>query len=157
MCDPISIATATIVAGTAVNVGSAVMQSNAQNSAIKFNQQVAEQNAQDAIRRGNIEESKTRIKGSQLLADQRASAGASGALVDAGSFSDVGNETQFFTDQDALTVKYNAAVEAAGYRNQSALLGLQKHNTVLDASSSFLSSVSPLAEKYVSAKYGAKK
>jgi len=147
MCTP-ALAVPLLIGSAAVSGVGAYTQTSAANKAASFNQQVMEQNALDAQQRGAKEESKFRMQLSQLQGRQRASQAASGGLVDAGSGADINEQTQYFGEQDALTIKYNADLEAAGYRNQARLAGAQRRSTALAVGTSLLGSLSPLALKY---------
>jgi hypothetical protein len=92
------------------------------------NQKVAEWNAQDAIDRGEIAEKQHRLKVSQIQGKQRSALAASGVEVDSGSSLDVLQDTEYFGEMDALTIRNNAQREAYKYKvnaqNQMAQSGL---------------------------------
>lgn len=105
--------------GTVTATGGTVMGVVSENRAAKYNAKVAELQAKDALERGHMAESEHRRKVALLTGKQRASAGASGTVVDIGSNFDVISDTQFFGGMDALTLRHNATKEAWGYRAQN--------------------------------------
>jgi len=138
----------------------------AQNRAIEYNVGRTQENARiegyradNAISRGGIEERKVRRRLSATLGSQRATFGASGVVVDEGSPLDVLAHTAQEGEQDALTVRHNAAVEAWGhqvqaqnFQNQAQLQGLQtvdpnvrKTTTLLGGRSKLLNQGTALA------------
>jgi len=87
---------------------------------LKFNQQVAGGQAQDAIARGEVEERRYRTSIRQLIGEQRASMSAQGLDVSFGSALDLQLDVAYYGELDALTIRNNAAREAWGYRMQGA-------------------------------------
>jgi len=112
----------------------------AQNRALEYNalqqernSEIAQIEAQDAIRRGEDEENRIRRQVSRTQGQQRAAFAAAGVVVDEGTPLDVLQETAAEGEQDALTVRHNAAMEAWGhdvtaqnYRNDATLTRFQK-------------------------------
>jgi hypothetical protein len=97
-----------------------------QHRAGQYQAAVAEQNASlaekaavDAENRGRTEEAQHRMKVRSLIGQQKAGYGASGVLVDTGSPLDALADTAYIGEQDALTIRRNAAMEAWGLRTQS--------------------------------------
>lgn len=80
---------------------------------------VSEYNAQDAERRGAVEEERQRRKTSLLLGTQQARFAAQGSDL-LGSPLDLLGDTAAFGEQDALTARYQAARDAWNYRIQAA-------------------------------------
>jgi hypothetical protein len=118
-----SLAAAAISAGVSV-VGS-IQQSRAQSAQAKYqaavarnNQIIAQQNADDALKRGDIEEQKQRQKVQLLLGQQRAGFAAQGADLTSGSVLDILGDTAATGELDALTIRNNAAREARQYMLQ---------------------------------------
>lgn len=115
-----------IAAVSAVVAGySAYAQTKAANAAAEFESRVARRNAdianmqaKDSLERGRVAEKQLRDKQKLLIGQQRAAYGASGVLVDSGSSMDVMQDTIKTQEQDALTVRRNAAMDAWGYRTQ---------------------------------------
>jgi hypothetical protein len=84
----------------------------------EWNANVAEMQAVDAIARGNVDETRSRIQTRALIGSQRASLAGQGVQVgDAGSSGDqVQIDAQRIGEEDALTIRNNAAREAWGYK-----------------------------------------
>ncbi|MCF8533393.1 MAG: hypothetical protein K9G48_10355 [Reyranella sp.] len=87
---------------------------------------VAEYNAQDAERRGAVEEERQRRKTSLLLGTQQARFAAQGSDLE-GSPLDLLGDTAAFGEQDALSIRYQAAREAWTQRLQAS-----SHNAQAD-------------------------
>lgn len=71
---------------------------------------------QDAIHRGQREESAIRGAGTEAIASQRVAAGASGVAVDSGSVLRLMEDSRAMSELDALTASNNAAREAWGHQ-----------------------------------------
>lgn len=80
---------------------------------------LAEKAAVDAENRGKVDEQRERMRVQSLIGQQKASFGASGVLVDSGSPLDALADTAYIGEQDALTIRRNAALEAWGLRSQA--------------------------------------
>jgi hypothetical protein len=78
-----------------------------------------EQQAQDASRRGAIEEENHRLKVRAMLGAQRAVFGANNVVASSGTPLLLAAETAQFGEADALTIRNNAAREVFGYRHQA--------------------------------------
>jgi hypothetical protein len=104
-------------------------QANYQAAVSRNNAQIAEWQAQDAIKRGQEEEDQHRRKVSQVIGAQRAGFGASGFDLGDATTIDILGDTAAMGEYDALTIRSNAAREAWGYRvqgsNYMAEAGLQ--------------------------------
>lgn len=83
------------------------------------NAQLAELQAQDAIERGQVEETKSRRQTEQVIGRQRVSLAAQGVDINKGSALDVQADAAYLGELDALTIRNNAAKEAWGYRVQA--------------------------------------
>jgi hypothetical protein len=108
------------------SLGSAFAQSGAyqlqgdyQKQQSEINAQLAEYEADDAIKRGDksAKALRTQIKG--LVGAQRASFAAQGIALDSGSALDVQADTSKLGALDVLTLKNNALREAFGYKTQA--------------------------------------
>lgn len=123
MCSP---------AGAAAGVGGIFGGFNAreeainQNKANRFNAWVKDQEARNAEMQatqaetvGRIEENKFRQQAETFKGEQRASFGASGAVVDEGSALDTLLDTAEFAELDALTIRRNAEIDAWNFREQA--------------------------------------
>jgi hypothetical protein len=106
--------------GTVLQSVSQSQQSGYQAAVARNNQRIAEQQAQDALRRGDIAEDQQRQKTGLLIGTQRARLAGQGTALDEGSPLDIQGDTAAAGAQDALTIRSNAEREAWGYRAQAA-------------------------------------
>ncbi len=81
---------------------------------------LADQQAADAIQRGQIEEGRQRLGTKQEIGATRASIAGQGVDVGSGSALDVQGSEAGLGEMDALTIRNNAAREAWGYNTQAA-------------------------------------
>ena len=95
-------------------------QSDFQKRQFEFSQKVADLQAKDAIKRGELQAKRVREAGKKIVGAQRAALAAQGIELDSGTALDIQEETAAFTEMDALTVKMNAYREAWGYKIESA-------------------------------------
>ena len=121
-----TVATGLQLAGAAVSTAGAYNKSKSDKAAYEYqgavnrnNATIAEWQARDAITRGQKAEQQQRLKVAQLKSTQRASFAARGMAVDEGSPLSILDDTDFMGEQDALTLRDNAAREAWGYRVQA--------------------------------------
>lgn len=112
MCEPVSIAL------TVASIGFSVYQAQEQ---AKAQQKIADVQAQnqriqgeDAKSRGLVAEEAHRAKVKQLVGQQTAMQGASGAEVGSGSFGDMLTQTTTMGELDSLRVRDNAFRQAWG-------------------------------------------
>lgn len=105
--------------GTGFGAMGNIRAGNDQKRLNDFNAQVADMQSDDAIARGDIAADRQRTNTKRLIGAQRAAWAASGADVNSGNAVDVQSDTASMGELDALTIKYNAAREAWGYRNQA--------------------------------------
>lgn len=82
------------------------------------NRRLSEAQASDALLRGTIEESRYRRQIAQVAGQQKADFGARNVAV-SGTALDILADTAQVGEEDALTIRNNAAREAWGYRNQA--------------------------------------
>jgi hypothetical protein len=120
------VAIAATVVSAAVSAYGAVQQGNAAKNAAEYqsavnrnNQQVAEWQAGDAIRRGEEAERQHRLRVAGVIGKQKSSMAANGVDLSSGSPLDIIGDTALFAELDALTIRSNAEREAYGYRVQS--------------------------------------
>jgi hypothetical protein len=85
----------------------------------KYNADVANYSAEDAMKRGSIEADQQRARARQIAASQRAAMGASGVESDTGTFGKVLEQTATMGELDARTIEANAMREAWGLRSQA--------------------------------------
>lgn len=138
MCDGFS--EAAMIAAAVASATAAGAAAYSQNKAAEYNAKVMDENAKDALLRGQQEEAKLRAKADQLRSSQRAGFAASGALVDAGSAGEVIDNTNTMADNDAFTLRYNAWREAKGYAQQGTLSLMSKQNVGMAVGTSLLDS-----------------
>jgi len=118
--------TALMVIGAGASAYSAFKQTQAANEAAEYNAlmmeenaKIADQEAADAIERGEkgVRQHRKNVRG--LKGSQRAALAASGVTVDQDTASDLVFDTHMQGEEDALTLYENADREARGYENQS--------------------------------------
>lgn len=100
----------------------AISQHKAAKAARKegeYNAGVSEQQAADAILRGEEAASYTGSQGRSLTGAQRASLAASGVDIGSGSASDVISSDQRANELDIMQIRHNAAREAHGFTVQA--------------------------------------
>jgi hypothetical protein len=124
-----------MVAGIAMTAYGQIQQGKAEKRRYEYqaavqrnNQKVAEWNAQDAIERGDILEKQHRMKMSKLQGKQRSVLAAQGIELESGSALDVLQDTAYFGEMDALTIRNNAQRDSWKYKvnaqNRAAQAGL---------------------------------
>ena len=86
---------------------------------IDYNAAIADQQAADAITRGQEQQQQVRAQTRQTIGSQRAGFAASGVDVSSGSAADVQADAAFLGELDALTAETNAAREAWGFKVQA--------------------------------------
>jgi hypothetical protein len=121
MCDPVTLTVLTIAA-TVVTAGAQVYSGVAAKEQGKFEQTVANRNAQlaeaqaqDANERRNIDQMRLWRRVSQQLGEQRAEAGAQGLDVNFGSVADLQTDTLMIGMEDSSTLNQNTIKEMKGY------------------------------------------
>lgn len=160
------ISAAVAVAGTAMSAYGMYQNAQAQNAAsenaskqAQYQSQVAKQNADMANAaaredryQGYLNSEAQKRKTLQVIGEQRAAEGASGAVVDSGSFMDVTLDTTERGTLDALALQHQGdiqawkdEIQATNYTNQSALqsasaeaYGAQYHDPLMAAGGSLL-------------------
>jgi hypothetical protein len=147
MCEPTIIAIGSAVIG---GIGS-IMQAQASASQAAYqaqvarnNQIIAQRNAADALKRGEVEEDKVRQRTAAILGQQRARLAGQGSVLDEGSPLDIQMDTAGLGELDALTTRsnyrreaYAQDVQAMNYGAQAALYDSKAQTSLL---SSWLSS-----------------
>lgn len=163
MCDPVTLGVAGLGLA-AVSTGASFMgQMNQQAAAgaqqgylaqmSRQRQQLAAQQAADATQRGEVAVQKQRDLTAQRIGTQQATLAAQGTDL-AGSPTDILGDTARAGEQDALTVRSNAAREAYGYQVQGAGFGADAalrdtfRPSYLGAGSSLLMGASGIAAKW---------
>jgi hypothetical protein len=124
MCEPTTIAIVAVAASAIgafgqLQSGKAAEQAGNYNAAIARNNQIiAERQAEDSVKRGDVAADEQRRKTARIAGAQRAAFGSSGLAIDSPTSLDILGDTAAFGELDALTIKSNAQREAYGYRVQ---------------------------------------
>ncbi len=128
MSIPIVLGVASLVA----SVGGAVMQGYSQSQAANYNAQVArnnqiiaQQNANLALQQGQVAEQAQQQKTAQMIGGLEAQEGASGVELSSGSPLSVRSSAAETGELDALTIRYNAQLQARNYMTQASSFGAQ--------------------------------
>jgi hypothetical protein len=131
MCEPTTLIALT-AAGAAISAGGMIMQGQAANKQAKYqaavernNATVAGWQAEDATRRGQIEEQNQRLKVARIAGAQKAAFASSGVELSGGSPLDTLMDTSMLGELDALTIRSNAEREAYGHMTQQSNLTAQ--------------------------------
>ncbi|MEW8050111.1 MAG: hypothetical protein AB2809_07000 [Candidatus Thiodiazotropha sp.] len=102
------------------------MQGIAADRASKANARILKRNADMALvraglvrNRGRMEEIHSRNRTKQTLGTARASIAANGFAVDSGSALDAVSDIAKFGELDAMTIRYNAEVDAQSFEKQA--------------------------------------
>ncbi|OAE72607.1 hypothetical protein A7J71_11345 [Achromobacter insolitus] len=126
MCTPAA-APYVMMAGAGASAAGATNSANAQRAGLNYqaevaanNAQIAEWQAQDAIRQGQEQEQQSRLRYASTKGTQRAALAANGVALDEGSAVDILASTDYMNASDASTIQANAARAAWGYRTQGA-------------------------------------
>ena len=106
-------------AGSAISAYGQIEEGKAAQKAANADALAKEEQARDAVNRGNIEQEKQRQKTQQMMGAQRAAMGASGAQADSGSFGNVLLDTATTGEQDAQTIRTNALRSAWGLETEA--------------------------------------
>lgn len=85
----------------------------------RSNARMSEAMAADAIARGREQEEAYRLRVRATIGSQRASLAAQGIEIDEGTALQIQEETAYFGELDAITIRNNARREAWGYRAQA--------------------------------------
>lgn len=91
-----------------------------QNRVAKNNAILADRAAADATARGAIEESRQRAVGRLTIGSQKAAFAASGINLSSETAVDIQSSQAGLNELDALTIRANAAREAAGFQQEGA-------------------------------------
>lgn len=141
-------------------------QANYQAAVERNNAQIAGWQAEDATKRGAIEEQRQRLATAKLRGSQRAGMASNGIEISSGSPLDVLMDTAQLGELDALTIRSNAEREAYGLRTQQSNLTAQSGLTrmagrdaqqasYISAGSTLLSTAATAGDRYATYKrYG---
>lgn len=109
---------ALLAAGTALQAKGALDQGKADKRTAQTNALLAQAQERDALLRGTIEESRYRRQIAQVVGAQKAEFGKRNVAV-SGTALDLLSDTADTGEQDAQTIRNNAAREAWGYKHQA--------------------------------------
>lgn len=104
--------------GAALDAGSKRKQGQQDEKTAEANQRLANYQADDALNRGSIEEQRYRRQIARLVGAVRNEAGARNVEM-RGSALSLLEDAAGIGEEDAVTIRNNAAREAWGYRNQA--------------------------------------
>ena len=123
MCEVTTVlAVGALVLGAAAGVQQAQAQKaagQAQEAQAKENAKAANVQAQNAVLTGQIEEDRRRQQTRRMLATQRTAMAANNIDMSSGTALEVLGDTAAIGEQDALTIRANAAREAWGYKGDA--------------------------------------
>lgn len=114
-----SIALAATAGAGIMSAASAYQQGQYQSEVARNNATMAEYAAQDAQRRADDDAMKVRRQGDQIKGAQRAKLAASGLDLSDGTADDLQAQTDFFSQMDQNTARYNGARDAWALREQA--------------------------------------
>lgn len=116
MCNPI---VAAMAAATAMESIGVYQQASMEKYTAKQNARIASAQAADAIARGDDEAAKVRREALDMQSTQRASYAGQGVDVGTGTAAHVQQQTEYFGEWDAATVRNNARKESWALRSQA--------------------------------------
>lgn len=151
MCAPMVMA-GVMLAGTLVSAYGQMQQAKAANAQAEYQSKVAANNAataemeaQYAEQQGQRNAEAQRRKTAVMVGAQRARMGASGAVVDTGSFLDLTLDTVKSGELDAMALlnegkmeAWRARVQGTNYRAQGKLYSMSKTNPYIGAAGTLL-------------------
>lgn len=94
-------------------------QGQFQQKSYDFNSKLADLQATDALKRGETDATNYKKGIVKTIGAQRASMAAQGIELDSGSALEIQQDTAHIGEQDAMTIRNNAAREAWGYKVQA--------------------------------------
>lgn len=141
-------------------LGGAYLQAESQKNEAKYqekmfelNARMANQQAEDAIKRGDKEAQAHKQKVKGLIGSQRAAMAAQGLDLSDGSALEIQQDTAELGAQDALNIKNNAWREAWGYRVQAADMTGRGRMTAMAGQNNYRNTL--IAGGLQAARYGA--
>lgn len=106
------------VVGAGMQAAGQMNQGKLDEQTAETNRRLSEAQASDALLRGTKDEARYRRQIALVAGQQKAEFGARNVTVD-GTALDLLGDTAQIGEEDALTIRNNAAREAWGYRNQA--------------------------------------
>lgn len=104
--------------GAGIETAGKIGQGKQDEATAETNRRLSEAQAQDALLRGTKDEARYRRQVAFIAGQQKADFGARNVTV-SGTPLDILSDTAQIGEEDALTIRNNAAREAWGYRNQA--------------------------------------
>jgi hypothetical protein len=104
--------------GGGISIAGDLEQGKIDAATAETNRRIAAAQANDALLRGSIEETRYRREIAQIVGAQKAAFGQRNVTV-SGTPLDLLSDTAQLGEEDALTIRNNAAREAWGYRSQA--------------------------------------
>lgn len=152
------------IGGIIASLGSAAMQGFSQSSAMNYqaqvarnNQIVANQQASAALETGQTQEENKRIQTGEMMGGIVASQAASGVNPNEGSALNVRSSAGETGELDALTIRYNANLQARNLQYQGAIYGSQaslySSQAGWDIGNSILGGASSVSNKWMQYNY----
>lgn len=142
--DPISIGL--LIGGTLLKTVGSLQEGAAASGAAAYKSQVADYNAVDAIRAGDVEATNESLKNRARLGKIKAGFAGSGVDVNTGSAASVFAAQSGLGELDALTIRSDAARKSFGYKTQAKLYDAEAENaktaSYISAASSLVSGAS---------------
>lgn len=151
MCEPVSvsIAMAAMAASTGISAYSQYKSGQFAAGVADSNAKLSEASAANAEQRGAAEAGRARMEGSQVISQQKVALASSGVDTSSGSALNLFSDTRALSEQDALTAKSNAAMEAWGHRVQKeeskARAKIERRNSVLGPLSTIIGGAGKIA------------
>lgn len=104
--------------GAGIDTAGKISQGKQDAATAETNRRLSEAQANDALLRGTKDEARYRRQIAMIAGQQKADFGARNVAV-SGTALDLLGDTAQIGEEDALTIRNNAAREAWGYRNQA--------------------------------------
>jgi hypothetical protein len=104
--------------GTGIGAAGDLEEGKINEATAETNRRLSVAQANDALLRGSIEEQRYRREVAQIVGGQRAAFGQRNVTV-SGTALDLLSDTAQIGEEDALTIRNNAARESWGYKNQA--------------------------------------
>jgi hypothetical protein len=112
-------------AGTAFTAISQYYQAKTQQKISEYNAKLQRMRSGFALEQGQEAVKRQRMKVSGMIGAQRVGFAAQNILLDEGTAADVQQQTAYWGEVDAVTIRNNAAMEAWGYEQQGLSYELQ--------------------------------
>jgi hypothetical protein len=147
-----TIAAVAIAASAAVSAKASYEQGKVAEEVGKNNATMAEYAAQDAQRRGEEQAAAVQRRGASIKSAQRVSMASKGLDLGYGTAADLQDQTDFFTQSDVATTRYNAKREAWNLRAQGtqaeAMGKVERYSANMQAAGSLLSGAGAVASRW---------